>query len=107
MAEERAAERKEKRAERAEKIYLAEEEQEKKILQQKADAAKKEEERFQMVEKEYETAAELAREAEAELRYVFGLHHVASCFETELGNSDRPCLAFVLCTDRLAKKLLP
>lgn len=41
MAKERAIERKEKKAERAERIYLAEEEQEKKILQQKADAARK------------------------------------------------------------------
>ncbi|KAL3807909.1 hypothetical protein ACHAXA_000348 [Cyclostephanos tholiformis] len=63
-------ERKERRAERAEKIYLAEEKQEQIILRQKEDAALAEEKKFEAVEKEYETVAELAKEEEVELGYV-------------------------------------
>jgi len=64
---EKLAERKEKEAERAERIFLAEEEQEQKILKQKTDAARAEDKKFEAVEKEYERVAELAKEDELEL----------------------------------------
>lgn len=67
LAEEKTAERKEKRAQKAEKIFLAEEQQEQKILQQKLDAERREEKEFDRVEKEYESEVELAKEDELEL----------------------------------------
>lgn len=93
LAKQREVERKERKAERAERIFLAEETQEKKILQQKLEAALavstalcvafllnhlstntcrhatiiQEEERFEKVEKEYERVAEIAKEDELEL----------------------------------------
>lgn len=68
LAREKEVERKEERALRAEKVFLAEEQYEQKIVKQKEDAARAEEAKFEAVEKEYETAAELAKEDEAELK---------------------------------------
>jgi len=70
LAKEREAERKEKRALKAEKVFLAEEQQEQKILKQKVAAERAEEAKFEAVEKEYETVAELAKEDEEELALV-------------------------------------
>jgi len=114
LAREKEGERKEKRAERAERIFLAEEQQEKKILQQKSDAARtvstvtvvqvllyctspetylirlltQEENKFERVEKEYERVAGIAKEDEAELRYVL---FETSCLQIEFK------ISFILC----------
>lgn len=64
---EKLAEKKEREAERAERVFLAEEEQERKILKQKTDAALAEEKKFEAVEKEYERVAEIAKEDKLEL----------------------------------------
>lgn len=67
LAKEREVERKEKRAERRERIFLAEEETEQKIVAKKESAARAEEKKYEEIEKEYETVAELAKEDEVEL----------------------------------------
>lgn len=69
LRKEKEIERRERRAERDEQIYLAEERQEQIILKQKEEAKEKEEKKFIAVEKEYENVAELAKEEEVELRY--------------------------------------
>lgn len=78
LKKEKEIERKEKKALRAEKIFLAEEEQERKILQQKEDAAFAEEKKYEEVEKEFETVAELAKEEEMELSLLKGLKGLSS-----------------------------
>jgi len=67
LAKEKEIERKERKAEKLEKIFRAEEVQEKKILAQKVAAERAEEAKFEKVEKEYESVAELAKEDEVEL----------------------------------------
>lgn len=67
LAKEKEYERKEMKAQKLEKIFLAEEEQEKKILAKKVAAERAEEARFEKVEKEYEEEVELAKEDEVEL----------------------------------------
>lgn len=73
LKKEKEIERKEKKAARAERIFLAEEAQEQKIVRQKEDAAIAEEKKFEEVEKEYESVAELAKEEEVELSLLKGL----------------------------------
>jgi len=65
---ERALRKKELEAERAERVFLAEEIQEQKLLQQKIDAERREKAKFESAEKEYERAKKDAEEDEAELR---------------------------------------
>jgi len=67
-AREKEVERREKRAEKLEKVFLAEEQQEQKILKRKEDAARAEEAKYEKVEKEFESVSELAKEDEVELK---------------------------------------
>lgn len=67
---EKAAERKEKKDERAERVYLAEETQELKRAEAKTEAALAEEMKFYKYEKEYEKAVAKEKEEEAELKSV-------------------------------------
>ena len=68
LKQERDLLKREQAAEKKEKIYLAEEIQEQQILKRKSDLAKAEQQRFEAIEKEYERAAEIAKEDELELK---------------------------------------
>mmetsp|Transcript_24314 Transcript_24314/g.36030 ORF Transcript_24314/g.36030 Transcript_24314/m.36030 type:complete len:296 (+) Transcript_24314:135-1022(+) len=67
VAQEKAIERKEKRAEKLGKVFLAEEAQEKKILEKKVEAERAEEAKFEKVEEEFEKAEAKFEEERAEL----------------------------------------
>ena len=73
LKQERDLLKREQAAEKKEQIYLAEEIQEQQILKRKSALVKQEQQRFEAIEKEYERAAEIAREDELELKLAMKL----------------------------------